>query len=151
MTPRTPCSLVPILDERVPVLDLWAKDCDVRIGNSAHLPQIFFLMPTVSGQGIWKESHPLSHHQSHPLRASGAVAGVAQFVGVLSCKLKGHEFGSWSGHTPRLWFPLVRARIEATDQRFSPSLSPLLPLSLNYFFSLGLLCRLPWRHDSFAS
>ena len=36
-----------------------------------------------------------------------AVAGVAQLVGVLLCKLKGHGFDSCSCHMPRLqvWTP----------------------------------------------
>ena len=32
----------------------------------------------------------------------GALTGVAQLVGVSSCKSKGLGFNSWSGHMPKL-------------------------------------------------
>ena len=46
-----------------------------------------------------------------------------------SCKERCHRFDSWSEHMPRLWFgPQSGHEQEATDQCFSPSLPPSLPL-----------------------
>ena len=36
------------------------------------------------------------------LKPNLALAGVAQLIGTLSCRPKGHEFDSWLGHIPRL-------------------------------------------------
>ena len=57
-----------------------------------------------------------------------ALAGVAQWI---ECQPKGLQVNSWSGYIPwlRARSPFGGVR-EATDQCFSPSLSPSLPLSL---------------------
>ena len=49
-----------------------------------------------------------------------------------ACKLKGHQFNSWSGHMPGLWarFPVGGIREATIHCSFSFSLSPSFPLSL---------------------
>ena len=66
-----------------------------------------------------------------------ALTGTAPLA-VLSCRAKGRQFDSWSGHLPgfQVWSPVgACARenwtdVSLTHQCFSPSLSPSLHLSM---------------------
>ena len=53
-------------------------------------------------QGAWLAWSSSTLTLSHLLKWKGALAGVAQLVGALSCKPKGHGSDSVLGHVPRL-------------------------------------------------
>lgn len=61
-----------------------------------------------------------------------APASVAQLIETWFQEPKGHRFESQLGHTPRLWFsPQLEHEQQATDQCFSPLLSPSVSLPLS--------------------
>ena len=62
----------------------------------------------------------------------GALTSMGQMVRVLSCKPKGHQFDSWSGHMPGLWvWSLVRAHARGNQSMFLSHTDVSLPLSLS--------------------
>ena len=77
----------------------------------------------------------------------GALASICGSVDwVPACEPKGHWLDSQSGHMPRLWArsPVGGAQEATTHWRFSPSLSPSLPLSLKIKKTLKKKDCFPW-------